>query len=126
MGAGRSPASRAGGGGRSAAIPPQQVTPPTPQQVAQGNVLPNGGVAYDEFLKMSDDDKAALGIEDAPSIQYGKLKIKPTRIGSGKIRVTAVAGGSEVGGGDKVGGMEVTQEISLVSRSFKSSNGGWL
>lgn len=58
MGAGRSPASRAGGGGRSAAIPPQQVTPPTPQQVAQGNVLPNGGVAYDEFLKMSDDDKA--------------------------------------------------------------------
>ena len=77
-------------------------------------------------VEMSDVDKAALGIETNPSIQYGKLKINPTKVGSGKLKITAVAGGSEVGGGDKVGGMEVTQEISLVSRYFKSSNGGWL
>lgn len=48
-------------------IKPTQVTPPTPQQVARGNVLPTGGVAYSDFQKMTDDEKAnvvvkALGV----------------------------------------------------------------
>ena len=48
-------------------VTPTQVTPPTPQQVAQGNVLPTGGVAYSDFEAMSDDEKAdvitsALGV----------------------------------------------------------------
>lgn len=34
------------------------VTPPTPQQVANGDVLPKGGVAFDKFEKMTDDEKA--------------------------------------------------------------------
>lgn len=49
-----------GGGGGSNALPniTNQVTPPTPQQVASGNVLPGGGVAFDEFMDMTDDEKA--------------------------------------------------------------------
>lgn len=48
-------------------VVPTQVVPPTPQQVAQGNVLPKGGVAFNDFKKMSDDEKAdvitaALGV----------------------------------------------------------------
>lgn len=48
-------------------VTPTQVVPPTPQQVAQGNVLPTGGVAYSDFEAMSDDEKAdvitsALGV----------------------------------------------------------------
>jgi hypothetical protein len=48
-------------------VTPTQVTPPTPQQVAAGNVLPNGGVAFSDFEKMTDDQKAdvitkALGV----------------------------------------------------------------
>lgn len=39
-------------------VTPTQVTPPTPQQVAQGNVMPTGGVPYSEFKTMSDDEKA--------------------------------------------------------------------
>ena len=39
-------------------VRPVNVTPPTPQQVAQGNVLPGGGVAFDKFEKMTDDQKA--------------------------------------------------------------------
>ena len=38
----------------------QQVTPPTPQQVLQGNVLPGGGVPFDQFEGMTDDQKAAV------------------------------------------------------------------
>ena len=38
---------------------PTQVLPaPTPQQVAAGNILPQGGVAFDKFQKMTDDEKA--------------------------------------------------------------------
>ena len=52
------------GGGSNAAAPqslPQTtntVTPPTPQQVATGNVLPGGGVPFDQFQQMTDDQKA--------------------------------------------------------------------
>lgn len=48
-------------------VTPTQVVPPTPQQVAQGNVLPKGGVPYSDFQNMTDDEKAdvitdALGV----------------------------------------------------------------
>ena len=48
-------------------VTPTQVTPPTPQQIAKGDILPKGGVAYDDFKNMTDDEKAdvitsALGV----------------------------------------------------------------
>lgn len=77
-------------------------------------------------VEVSDEDKAALGLAEDPYMQYGRLYIHPTKMGAGKIKVRAVGGGEIVGGADNVGGMEMTQEISIISRSFKSSNGGWL
>ena len=98
-------------------------------------------------------DQRALGIEKKPVIQYGKLLINPTKAGSAKIVVTAIAGGSSVAGtmsgdasgnGDVItvpnysedsegnvvigntGGMYITREISVVSRGVASANGGWL
>ena len=44
-------------------IQPTQVTPPTPQDVANGNVLPKGGVPFDQFEKMTDDEKADVVIK---------------------------------------------------------------
>ena len=48
-------------------VTPTQVIPPTAQQVMQGNVLPQGGVSFDKFQQMTDDEKAdvitsALGV----------------------------------------------------------------
>jgi len=78
-------------------------------------------------LEISDEDRNELGLVEEPEIKYGRLYIHPTKLGSGKIRIYAVGGGEAVGGGDKpIGGMEISQEISIISRSFKSSNGGWL
>lgn len=62
MGRGKSGAG-AGGSGTvvgSGTLPPvtNQVVPPTPQQVARGDVLPSGGVAFSAFEKMTDDEKA--------------------------------------------------------------------
>ena len=65
MGRGKSGAGAGGGGSISAsggggALPAatNQVVPPTPQQVANGDVLPKGGVAFSDFEQMTDDQKA--------------------------------------------------------------------
>ncbi len=39
---------------------PTPVTPPTPQQIKKGNVLPKGGVPFSKFEKMTDDQKAQV------------------------------------------------------------------
>ena len=60
-------------------------------------------------------------------IQYGRLYMHPTKVGSGKVTIHAVGGGDHLGGGDNPpGGMEIVQEVSIVSRDVKTSNGGWL
>jgi len=62
-------------------------------------------------------------------VQFGRLYIHPTLIGSGKIKITAVGGGDHLGGGDNPpGGMELVEEVSLISREADGGNGtgGWL
>ena len=62
-------------------------------------------------------------------IQFGRLYIHPTKVGSGKITITAVGGGDHVGGGSNPpGGMELTQSVSLIARDTDGGNGtgGWL
>lgn len=81
------------------------------------------------YLSVDVDDasRESLGLVEDPEIKYGRLYIHPTKTGAGKIRISAVGGGSELGGGNNPpGGMEISQEVSIISRSFKSSNGGWL
>lgn len=81
---------------------------------------------------------SATGVDKNPAVadengyayvQFGRLYIHPTQIGSGKITITAVGGGDHVGGGSNPpGGMELTQSISLIARDTDGGNGtgGWL
>jgi len=68
----------------------------------------------------------SVAFAEDPYVQYGRLFVHPTKIGSCKIRITAVGGGTAVGGDDAIGGMEVSQVISVISRSDNNKNGGWL
>lgn len=78
-------------------------------------------------VEISNSDMNSLGLTEKPSLFKGKLYVHPTKLGSGKVTVYAVAGGSAVGGGNNpTGGMKISQEISIVTRSFASYNGGWL
>lgn len=78
-------------------------------------------------LEISDECRNSLGLVEEPYIQYGRLFVHPTKVGSGKITVRAIGGGEILGGGDNPpGGMEVKQEISIVSRAVRSINNGWL
>ena len=59
MAKGGSKLSSSSSGGGSTVLPvTRMLTPPSPQQVASGNVLPQGGVPFDEFMNMTDDEKA--------------------------------------------------------------------
>ena len=77
-------------------------------------------------VEIPDATRQSLGLEGDPYIQYGRLFIHPTKIGSGKVVIHAVGGGDEVGSDAAIGGMAISQEVSIVSRNFKAENGGWL
>lgn len=76
-------------------------------------------------VEISDRDKASLGLEEDPVIQYGRLKITPTKYGSAKFVIRAINGGTEIGG-VKEGGMEISRTVSVICRPVVSKNGGWL
>lgn len=70
--------------------------------------------------------KESLGLVSEPYMQNGRLHIRPSKTGSARIRISAVAGGDTLGGDAAVGGMEVSQTVSVISRNIGSANGGWL
>lgn len=77
-------------------------------------------------IYIDDVSREMLGLEGEPYIKNGKLFIKCTKTGSAKLRVTAISGGTEVGGDAVIGGTEFTKEISILSRDIAAVNGGWL
>ena len=72
----------------------------------------------------------ALGLSSDPTVRNGMLMgFKPTKVGSGKITVRAIAGpdpDGKVDGDTQTGGMEISRTISVLSRGVASGNGGWL
>ncbi len=77
-------------------------------------------------VEYTDEAAEAIGLTEEPYIRYGRLYIHPTKCGSAKFRINAVGGGTAVGGDEAIGGMEIHQDISVIVRSVKSKNGGWL
>lgn len=77
-------------------------------------------------VEMSSADMDNLGITTRPTVTDGKLVVKATKRGRGRISVTAIVGGDKVGGGDNMGGVEVTREFEIVVRNSTANNGGWL
>ena len=77
-------------------------------------------------LEVSDEARQAMGFAENPQLKYGRLYVHPTKIGSCKITVKAIAGGTSLGGGSNpTGGMEMKQDVSIISRPDASSNGSW-
>ena len=76
-------------------------------------------------VEVSDEAKEALGISGTPAMKKGLLEIKCTKAGSAKITIKAIAGGGQLGGGNNIGGTEISREISILSRGVSSTNGGW-
>ena len=75
---------------------------------------------------LADDVRETLGIETTPTIENGQLRITCTKPGTGRIKVSAIVGGTTLGGGDMMGGMLVEREFEIVVRGKVAENGGWL
>ena len=84
------------------------------------------GVAARLGCSIKTEDAEALGLEGEPVIKNGKLEITCTAVGSGKITVSsATSSESADGSSHSIGNMSFSREISIVSRPFAASNGGW-
>ncbi len=62
-------------------------------------------------------------------VQFGRLYIHPTKVGSGTMTIKVIGGGDHLGGGDNPpGGMEIDRKISVIAREADGGNGtgGWL
>ena len=96
-----------------------EVSSSTAQSLGLEKIAPTNA---DKYPAVEDENGYAF-------VQFGRLYVHPTKIGSGKIKITAVGGGDHVGGGSNPpGGMALTQEVSLIAREADGGNGtgGWL
>ena len=83
----------------------------------------NPALTYE--ISVDDASRQSLGLEADPVIKDGHLEICCKNIGAGKLTLKASVGKDEsLEGG--IGGMAYTREISIASRPFATSNGGWL
>ena len=82
-----------------------------------------------EITAANDKNKPGIPEKGYGIVQFGRLYIHPTKVGSGKLTIKAVGGGDHLGGGNNPpGGMELDIEVSLISRYADGNNGtgGWL
>lgn len=87
---------------------------------------PSALTFLDGGVTMSQEDRTRLGVDGAVTISStGKLSIKCNKPGSAIIKISFIAGGDTVGSNQATGGMAITREIAIFSRSF-ATNGGWL
>ena len=75
-------------------------------------------------IEMDKASKDALGVTADPVIKNGKLEITCSKLGAGKIKFTSAVGKDTTMEGG-IGEMEFSREISIVSRPYAASNGGW-
>ena len=81
-----------------------------------------GNLSYD--IAIDEAAKTSLGLTNDPVIKDGKLEITCTKVGAGKVTLSSSIGkDSTMENG--IGEMEFSREISIVSRPYAATNGGW-
>lgn len=81
-----------------------------------------GNMKYE--LTIDEQTKTALGLAEDPVIKDGKLELTCTKIGAGKVTLSSAVG-KDTAMEDGIGEMAFARELSIVSRPYAASNGGW-
>ena len=120
MGRGTSKAGMSTSSTTTASLPPvtKMLKPPSAQDVAKGKILPQGGVAFDKFSQMTDDQKADV-INDALGVGVPIFLDD-----SGLQRFTYFTGMSDkptVVADSKLDSMKGTEIYRTVSNTYNSS-----
>ena len=75
-------------------------------------------------LSIDEQTKASLGLTEDPVIKDGMLELTCTKIGAGKVTLSSAVG-KDTAMEDGIGEMAFARELSIVSRPYAASNGGW-
>lgn len=105
-------------------IPSIQTVPGKEMSVDLENYLGGSVGNMNYSVEMDDDTAEALGIVDTPVISEGRLIMTCTKTGSGRIILKSSVG-KDTTREDGISGLDFSREVSIVSRPFMSSNGGW-
>lgn len=76
-------------------------------------------------ITIDEASRQSLGLTSDPVKREDFLEIECTKIGAGKITLSAAVG-KDPDKTDGIGEMNYSREISIVSRAFATNNGGWL
>ena len=76
-------------------------------------------------ITIDEASRKSLGLTSDPVKKEGFLEIECTKIGAGKITLSATVG-KDPDKANGIGEMSYSREISIVSRAFATNNGGWL
>ena len=68
--------------------------------------------------------KESLGLNSDPVVKDGVLELTCTKIGAGKVNLSSAIG-KDTAMENGIGQMEFSREVSIVSRPYAASNGGW-
>jgi hypothetical protein len=86
--------------------------------------LGSSAKTIDYSISIDEQTKTALGLTADPVIKDGVMELTCTKVGSGKIKFTSGIGkDSSMENG--ISDMEFSREVSIVSRPYAASNGGW-
>ena len=90
------------------------------------SLVGNGDIAVKAYngFEISEDTKKRLGIDKVEFFSKS-IYLTCTKSGIGVLTVKYIAGGTELGGGDKIGGKLMEKDVVLVARDA-NDNGGWL
>ena len=75
-------------------------------------------------LSIDEQTKTSLGLTADPVLKDGKLELTCTKVGAGKVTLSCAVG-KDTSMENGIGEMEFSREISIVSRPYAASNGGW-
>lgn len=75
-------------------------------------------------LSIDEQTKASLGLTEDPVIKNGMLELTCTKVGAGKVTFRSAVG-KDTTMENGIGEMEFSRELSIVSRPYAASNGGW-
>ena len=75
-------------------------------------------------MDVDQQTKNALGLTENPVVKNGVMELTCTKIGAGKVTLSSAIG-KDPAKENGIGQMEFSREVSIVSRPYAASNGGW-
>ena len=106
-------------------IPSAQAVPGTKTSIDLNDYLGETTGNFTYKISVDEASKASLGLTSDPVVKGNKLEFTCTKTGSGRIRLSSSVG-KDPSREDGISGLDFSREISVISRSFASADGGWL